>query len=138
MALRRNTWLGQVGYGALFVLVLPLLLVFWARATRDVVQLALPPAPNLGGWLAALGLLLMAWAMLSLWRFGDGLPMNAYPPQKFVQRGPYAFVAHPIYVAAVLALRGAQLVLRVAERALARHTSVGSGNAGSGLRLRGA
>jgi len=106
MALRRSAWLGQIGYGALFVVVLPLLLVCWARATRNAVELPLPPTPNLGGLLALIGLLLMSWAMLSLWRFGDGLPMNAYPPQKFVQRGPYAVAAHPIYVGAVLLCAG--------------------------------
>ncbi|MEI9953707.1 MAG: prolipoprotein diacylglyceryl transferase family protein [Pseudomonadota bacterium] len=106
MALRRSAWLGQVGYGALFVVVLPLLLVLWARGTREVVKLRLPAAANLGAGLAVLGLLLMSWAMLSLKRFGNGLPMNAYPPVKFVERGPYAFVAHPIYVAAVLLCAG--------------------------------
>jgi len=106
MALKRGALLGRIGYGALFVVVLPLLLVLWARATRDALELPLPAASNWGALLALLGALLMSWAMVCLWRFGDGLPMNAYPPKQFVARGPYAFVAHPIYVGAVLLCAG--------------------------------
>jgi len=106
MALTRAALLGRVGYGALFVVGLPLLLVLWARATRNAIELPPPAVPNLGAFLAILGLLFMAWAMLALWRFGAGLPMNAYPPQKFVQQGPYAFTAHPIYAGAVALCAG--------------------------------
>ena len=42
-----------------------------------------------------------AWAMLTMWTKGKGLPASAFPPEHLVTSGPYAIVSHPIYVAAV-------------------------------------
>ena len=39
----------------------------------------------------------MLWAMFILMHFGKGLPMNAYPPSRFVTNGPYRLFKHPIY-----------------------------------------
>jgi hypothetical protein len=47
--------------------------------------------------------------MLDLANFGQGLPMNAYPPQKFVTQGMYALFSHPIYLGAVLLSAGTAL-----------------------------
>ena len=43
---------------------------------------------------------------LALWRRGGGLPMNAFPPPRFVSGGIYALVPHPIYGGFVLACAG--------------------------------
>jgi len=88
----------KVLYAALFVIVLPLLLLIWAARTSTVV--ALPPIHSLTGGLAvaAVGLLLMALGMAALWRLGGGLPMNAFPPPRYVSRGIYSVLSHPIYV----------------------------------------
>lgn len=85
-------------YAALFVLIHPLLLLIWAARTSAVV--ALPPIHSLTGGLAAtaVGLLLMALGMAALWRLGGGLPMNAFPPPRYVSRGIYSVLSHPIYV----------------------------------------
>ena len=56
--------------------------------------------------MAAFGVLVMALGMLSLWRDGGGLPMNAFPPPRFVQRGIYGLVPHPIYGGFVIACAG--------------------------------
>jgi membrane-associated phospholipid phosphatase len=45
-------------------------------------------------------------AMLSLWRDGGGLPMNAFPPPRFVDRNIYGVVPHPIYAGFVIACAG--------------------------------
>lgn len=37
-------------------------------------------------------------SMLQLWYQGNGLPMNAYPPEKHVSTGLYFYFSHPIYV----------------------------------------
>jgi membrane-associated phospholipid phosphatase len=45
-------------------------------------------------------------AMVSLWRDGGGLPMNAFPPPRFVDHNIYAVVPHPIYAGFVIACAG--------------------------------
>jgi protein-S-isoprenylcysteine O-methyltransferase Ste14 len=100
---------GRVVYGALFTLVLPLLLWAWARGTNEVVGLPALRAPAVGAALLALGLGLTAWGMVALMRWGDGLPMNAYPTRRHVVRGPYRIVGHPIYVGFGLACAGAAI-----------------------------
>lgn len=93
-----NGAFGRVLYGASFCVVLPWLLVLWATHAQLVVTWPLPAPPAVGWALVGAGAALMAWAMLALWRDGGGLPMNAFPPPRFVGTGPYALVAHPIYV----------------------------------------
>ena len=48
--------------------------------------------------LLAMGVALMGFGMLALWRDGGGLPMNAFPPPRLVTGSIYALVPHPIYV----------------------------------------
>jgi prolipoprotein diacylglyceryltransferase len=102
MGLTSAQRLGVVGYGALFTVVLPALLVLWARHTTLVVRWPVPLAAWLGAPLTALGLLLLLAGWHALWRHGGGLPMNAFPPPRFVARGSYALLPHPIYTGAVL------------------------------------
>jgi len=85
-------------YGALFVVVLPFLLLIWAARTNDVV--ALPAIHSLpwGSATAAFGVVLIALGMAALWRLGGGLPMNAFPPPRYVSGGIYSVLFHPIYV----------------------------------------
>lgn len=103
--------IGRIAYGTLFCIVMPALLVLWAW--RLDALLALPRLQREpAGWLLAIaGLALILWSMLELWRRGRGLPMNAFPTQEAVRSGPYAFVAHPIYVAAVIVAAGASIAL---------------------------
>jgi len=105
-----NGALGRVLYGAAFCLALPLLLMLWAQHTQLVVTWPLPAPSGVGRLLLGIGGALMAWAMWALWRDGGGLPMNAFPPPRFVGTGPYALVAHPIYVGFALACFGTALV----------------------------
>ena len=105
-----NELAGKVTYGAAFCLLLPAGLVAWARATAAVVPLPVPDAPLAGAGCAGLGALLMAWAMSSLWREGQGLPMNAYPPRQLVSGGLYRWLPHPIYVGASLLSVGVALL----------------------------
>jgi protein-S-isoprenylcysteine O-methyltransferase Ste14 len=85
-------------YALLFVVVLPVLLAIWAAATTDVVALPVIHSRAWGLVTAAAGALLMAWGMASLWRLGGGLPMNAFPPPRYVSTGIYGVLSHPIYV----------------------------------------
>jgi hypothetical protein len=53
--------------------------------------------------------------MAYLWKYGNGLPMNAFPPERFVKNGIYAFTKHPIYSGAVMISFGLSIVARSAS-----------------------
>ncbi|MFD2892765.1 prolipoprotein diacylglyceryl transferase family protein [Flavobacterium chuncheonense] len=59
-----------------------------------------------GYTLLIIGGFIMLWAMYTLIKYGEGLPMNAYPPKKFVINGPYHFVRHPIYFGFIILMVG--------------------------------
>jgi protein-S-isoprenylcysteine O-methyltransferase Ste14 len=97
-------------YGTLFVILLPLALVLWAYGTSDVVRLTALHSLFWGTMLAALGVTVTLTGMFSLWRYGGGLPMNAFPPARFVEKGIYSLVPHPIYGGFVIACVGVSLI----------------------------
>ncbi len=97
---------GRIMYGGLFVIVLPAALAVWAHAARAVVHLPVIYDPLWGSMVAAAALLIALAGMIALWIRGGGLPMNAFPPPRFVASGLYAAVPHPIYGGFVLACAG--------------------------------
>lgn len=103
---------GKLLYGALFVAVLPALLVLWARATEGVVRVAVPGSGPIGAALIVAGAALILSGWHALYHFGGGLPMNAFPPPRLVTRGPYAIVSHPIYAGASAIAFGVSMVTR--------------------------
>jgi protein-S-isoprenylcysteine O-methyltransferase Ste14 len=93
-----RTLIGKLFYGSLFIVVLPALLVLWAKASDPSVPLPVPLAPSTGIAISLAGALLLLAGMVSLMVLGHGLPMNAYPPSNFVGEGIYGVLSHPIYV----------------------------------------
>ncbi|HUJ42207.1 MAG TPA: prolipoprotein diacylglyceryl transferase family protein [Opitutaceae bacterium] len=89
---------GKVLYGFGFCAVLPALLILWA-VRLDAKYPMLPPIAQWpwGAGLIVAGGALMLRAMWELWRWGGGLPMNAYPPPRLVTTGLYGWLPHPIY-----------------------------------------
>jgi protein-S-isoprenylcysteine O-methyltransferase Ste14 len=98
--------LGKIAYGALFSLVLPALLILWARATAPIVHFPAPRSVPLGAAVAGAGVLLVFWGWWALRVYAGGLPMNAFPPPRLATRGPYALLPHPIYVGFCVACAG--------------------------------
>ncbi|HLY43712.1 MAG TPA: phosphatase PAP2 family protein [Terracidiphilus sp.] len=96
-------------YGAVFVLLLPVCLVAWAKATAETVHLRLAPFALLGLPIAVIGLCLVLLGMLHLWTYGRGLPMNAFPPPVYVERGIYRLLPHPIYIGFTLVCAGVSI-----------------------------
>ncbi|MDP4185565.1 MAG: prolipoprotein diacylglyceryl transferase [Bacteroidota bacterium] len=92
---------GRILYGSLFVIVLPVLLMLWATFTNDIICLPVPDILYVGYLLTIGGFMLIALGMIHLWIYGNGLPMNAFPPKKYVVRGVYLFLKHPIYIGAI-------------------------------------
>lgn len=102
--------IGRALYAFLFCVALPALLLAWAlRLDALGIAPALAARPELGIALATTGLLLWLWSVIALRHIGGGLPMNAFPPPRFVASGPYALVAHPIYLGAATVVAGTAL-----------------------------
>jgi len=89
--------LNKTLYAITFLIIIPILLWFWADKTEDLITYPAIDSPFAGYFMVGIGILLMTWAMFSLKKYGKGLPMNAYPPPKYVSNGPYRVVSHPIY-----------------------------------------
>ncbi|MFO7720192.1 MAG: prolipoprotein diacylglyceryl transferase [Gillisia sp.] len=84
-------------YAIVFLIIVPGMLLLWAKYTEELISFPVIESTFAGYFLVIFGVLLMAWAMFSLKKYGKGLPMNAYPPSIFVTNGPYHFLRHPIY-----------------------------------------
>ncbi len=100
----------KVLYGSIFVMILPLLLILWAKYTGAVIDFPVPGQVYTGYILLAAGALFVFTGVLHLHIYGNGLPMNAFPPEKFVKNGIYAFTRHPIYLGAVLMTFGLSVI----------------------------
>ena len=108
-AAKGQALLSRAAYGAVFAIVTPAALAAWARGSRSAVHLPVVHLPAFGVALFAGGAAIMLIAMSALWRRGGGLPMNAFPPPRFVATGIYALVPHPIYAGFVVACAGAAI-----------------------------
>jgi protein-S-isoprenylcysteine O-methyltransferase Ste14 len=100
-------YLGKVSYGVFFCVVVPAVLWLWA-VSFDV------PLPVVhweisGVVISATGVLLVLSGMWNLWHYGKGLPMNAFPPRRYVSRGAYTLFRHPIYTGFCFAVAGFSL-----------------------------
>jgi protein-S-isoprenylcysteine O-methyltransferase Ste14 len=102
----------KVLYALPFVVVLPLLLILWAKYTGETVTIPVLFNQVSGYILLAAGAVLVISGMLHLWFYGHGLPMNAFPPEKLVTKGIFAITRHPIYSGAVLLSFGISAVTR--------------------------
>jgi prolipoprotein diacylglyceryltransferase/membrane-associated phospholipid phosphatase/protein-S-isoprenylcysteine O-methyltransferase Ste14 len=109
MTTRLSPPVGKLLYGLLFAVVLPVLLVLWARGAAGAVTL--PPLRSVpaGVALFACGLGLILLGMRALWVWGGGLPMNAFPPPQLVTRSVYRVMPHPIYAGFTILCAGASL-----------------------------
>jgi hypothetical protein len=96
------------------VVVLPLALTLWAARLDALMPLPAHGSPIGGAIAALLGVALMTAATLALRGYGGGLPMSAYPPKRFVSRGIYRYLSHPIYVGAVMVAAGLSVAVRSA------------------------
>jgi len=101
-----RSYLPKMLYGVFFVAVLPLALALWAHESAQAVPLPILHSPLCGATLTVLGGAVLAMGIFALWRYGHGLPMNAFPPSRYVESGIYSLVPHPIYGGFVLACAG--------------------------------
>jgi protein-S-isoprenylcysteine O-methyltransferase Ste14/membrane-associated phospholipid phosphatase len=97
VAVRGSSVIGEALYGLLFMVVIPASLIAWAGMTQRVVRLPALESPSAGLLMMLCGAALMVSGMFALIVYGKGLPMNAYPPVRYVTRGAYKLTSHPIY-----------------------------------------
>jgi len=95
---QRNHTLGKMAYGTLFVVIAPMLIILWGEGLDGVLK----GFPSVGtsaiGWaLVAAGFAPIIAGWWALYRYGEGLPMNVFPPKRLVLRGIYSIIPHPIY-----------------------------------------
>ncbi|MGE5314662.1 MAG: phosphatase PAP2 family protein, partial [Acidobacteriota bacterium] len=108
----KTSLMGKFLYGSLFVILLPILLAAWARATSGIVLLPVFANENAGFIAAGMGIMLMALGMHALVIHGKGLPMNAYPPPILVKQGIYRLLPHPIYTGCCLCAIGLSIIFQ--------------------------
>ena len=97
---------GMLAYAALYLVVLPALLVAWMRRLDALLPLRPVASFPAGVAVGLAGAAVIVAALVALWRYGRGLPMSPFPPERLVTHGIYAFVADPNYVGAVLLCAG--------------------------------
>ncbi len=103
--------IAKILYGSVFVVLLPAALALWAHGTRNVIQLPALHSALWGAVLVATGVAVMSVGMIALWIRGGGLPMNAFPPPRFVANGIYGLVPHPIYGGFVIGCAGVSILV---------------------------
>ena len=110
-----TTQINKTLYAIIFLIIIPMMLWLWATYTEDLINLPVIES-TLAGWVLIIsGVLLMVWAMFSLKKYGEGLPMNAYPPLRFVTNGPYQLFRHPIYWGFGLLIAGYFIITKSAS-----------------------
>jgi len=101
-----NSFLGKTIYSLIFLVLLPAGLWLWTKNASHAIHIPGVQSAIWGFLIIVPGFLLMLFGMYALWHFGKGLPMNAYPPQIFVNNGVFRLLPHPIYTGFVLCCFG--------------------------------
>lgn len=112
---KTNLIVGKILYAVLFLLIIPAFLILWAKYTEHIVRYPVIDSPLLGWTISIAGAILMLWGMFDLMRYGEGLPMNAFPPEKLVKKGIYRLLRHPIYWGFGMLLFGIFIIIQLAS-----------------------
>jgi protein-S-isoprenylcysteine O-methyltransferase Ste14 len=101
--------LARILYAALFAVLIPVGLAIWAHQLAPNVPLAAVHSIWGGAIIVVAGGGLMLAGMIQLIVSGHGLPMNAFPPLRFVRSGIFRWIRNPIYIGFSLAVAGAAI-----------------------------
>ncbi len=108
--MNKHPFLGRILYALAFCVFIPALLINGACVWEPFMKLRPICSPLRGGIIAGVGMVMMLGSMLALKTKGGGLPMNAYPPPKFVSTGFYGLLPHPIYWGFCLCCAGVSVI----------------------------
>jgi len=109
---RTRISVGSFLYGLTFVVLVPAYLMVWAGSLDHLALPSVPNVPGLGQALIAIGMVLLVAGIWSIMRRGNGLPMNAYPPTRYVRSGVYYWFSHPIYFGFCIACAGISILFQ--------------------------
>lgn len=99
----------QLLYGLLFIIALPVALVWWTRQTSAAVTLPIIQSDPGGVALVLGGVALVCAGWYGLIVDAGGLPMNAFPPARYVRKGVYRWLRNPIYIGFGLVCAGVSI-----------------------------
>jgi len=105
----------KVLYVLMFAVIIPIILIVWAKFTRNIVTLRLPVNLFPGYMLLITGAIFACSGIWNLWRSDNRLPVNTVPPKRFVKNGIYDFTRQPICFGAALISFGLSAVTRSAS-----------------------
>jgi len=111
MEVKKST-IWKILYGALFIVVLPILLIMWAKRMDSYIGFPVPDIPEISYLLLVAGCCLLFGGWVTLIIYGRGLPMNAFPPMQLVDRGVYHLMPHPIYTGFCVIVLSVSLLLQ--------------------------
>ena len=100
---------GRFLYGLTFVVALPAYLVLWSSRLGHLTLPDVPNVPGLGPILVLVGAMILLAGMWAIVERGEGLPMNAYPPKRYVRDGIYFWLSHPIYLGFCIVCAGVSI-----------------------------
>jgi len=101
---------GRFFYGLTFVVVLPAYLVLWSVRLGHLTLPDVPNVPAIGEILVLTGATILLAGMWAIVKRGEGLPMNAYPPKRYVRDGIYFLLSHPIYLGFCIGCAGVSIL----------------------------
>ena len=105
----------KVLYGLMFAVIIPVILIVWAKFTRNIVTIRLPFNLLPGYILLITGAIFVCSGIWNLWRSDNRLAVNAFPPERIVKNGIYYFTRQPIYSGVALISFGVSAVTRSAS-----------------------
>jgi membrane-associated phospholipid phosphatase len=105
----------KVLYGLLFAVIIPVILIVWAKFTRNFVTISLPVNLLPGYILLITGAIFVCSSIWNLLRQDNRLSVNNFPPKRFVKNGIYDFVGNPVCSGAALISFGLSAVTRSAS-----------------------
>jgi membrane-associated phospholipid phosphatase len=105
----------KVLYGFMFTVILPVILIVWAKFTRNSVRIPLPVSLLPGYILLITGAIFVCSGIWNLLRLNNKLPGNAFLPERFLKNGIYDFTRQPISSGAALISFGLSAVTRSAS-----------------------
>lgn len=101
---------GRFLYGLTFVVLLPAYLVLWSLRLGHLTLPDVPQVSALAEILILTGAAILVLGMWAIVKLGNGLPMNAYPPERYVRGGIYFWLSHPIYLGFCIACAGVSIL----------------------------